>query len=92
MTTDEQTSSVHDLLNDATQWLQYARSVMTLVADLVHEADEVDCKQLSLTLEAIAAMTARGTRQLSQAWAQMIWDVSLERSPVGARNHSSDCM
>ncbi|QDE40922.1 hypothetical protein FIV34_17735 [Luteibacter pinisoli] len=78
MTTDEQTPSVHDLLNDATQWLQYARSVMTLVADLVHEADEVDCKQLSLTLEAIAAMTARGTRQLGEARAQMSWEAAMK--------------
>jgi hypothetical protein len=77
MTTDEQTPSVHDLLNDATQWLQYARSVLSLVADLIHEADEVDYKQLSLTLEAIAAMTGHGTRKLCDARAQMIWEAAV---------------
>ena len=82
MTTDEQTSSVHDLLNDATQWLQYARSVMTLVADLIHEADEVDYRQLSLTLEAIAAMTAHGTVKLCDARAQMIWEAAVGSMPA----------
>lgn len=76
MTSHEQTSSVHDLLNDATLWLQYARCVTATLADLVHEADSVDCRQLSLSLEAIAAMTAHGTRQLGEARAQMSWEAA----------------
>ncbi|UPG89483.1 hypothetical protein L2Y96_19115 [Luteibacter aegosomaticola] len=82
MTTDEQPSSVHDLLNDATQWLQYARGVTATLADLIHEADGVDCRQLSLTLEAIAAMTSHGTRQLGEARAQMSWEAAMENVPV----------
>jgi hypothetical protein len=82
MTSHEQTSSVHDLLNDATLWLQYARSVTTTLADLVHEAENVDCGQLSLTLEAIAAMASHGTRQLGEARAQMSWDAATIGAPA----------
>ncbi|HEY4092047.1 MAG TPA: hypothetical protein VGN46_11070 [Luteibacter sp.] len=78
MTSDEQPSSVHDLLNDATQWLQYSRGVTATLADLIHEADNVDYAQLSLTLEAIAAMTLHGTRQLGEARAQMSWEAAMK--------------
>lgn len=66
--------STHDLLNDATMWLQYARGVTATLADLVHEAEELDCKQLSLSLEAIAAMTLRGLQKMSDARAEAHWD------------------
>jgi hypothetical protein len=82
MTSDEQAPSVHDLLNDATLWLQYARGVTAMLADLIHEADEVDCCQLSLALEAIAAMTSHGTRQLSEARARMSWEAAMEGEPA----------
>ncbi|MGA7436682.1 MAG: hypothetical protein WBW32_00975 [Luteibacter sp.] len=78
MTSDEQPSSVHDLLNDATQWLQYSRGVTATLADLIHEADNVDYAQLSLTLEAIAAMTLHGTRQLGEARAKMSWEAAMK--------------
>lgn len=78
MTSDEQPSSVHDLLNDATQWLQYSHGVTATLADLIHEADNVDYAQLSLTLEAIAAMTLHGTRQLGEARAQMTWEAAMK--------------
>lgn len=45
-TTAESTTSVHERLNEATQWLQYARGVTSLLADLIHEADEVNCQQV----------------------------------------------
>ncbi|UPG93885.1 hypothetical protein [Luteibacter aegosomatissinici] len=81
MTSDEQVSSVHDLLNDATQWLQYARGVTAMLADLIHEAEDFDCKHLSLSLEAIAAMTSHGTRQLGEARAQLSWEAAMEGVP-----------
>ena len=71
--TDEPQPSPHDLLNDATMWLQYARGVTTVLADLIHEAEEVDCQQLSLSLEAIAAMTQLGVQQLGEARAIAHW-------------------
>ena len=71
--TAEPQPSPHDLLNDATMWLQYARGVTTVLADLIHEAEEVDCQQLSLSLEAIAAMTQLGVQQLGEARAIAHW-------------------
>jgi hypothetical protein len=71
--TAERTSSVHELMNEATQWLQYARGVTSLLADLIHEADEVNCQQVSLALEAIAAMNKRSVESVSEAHAQYIW-------------------
>ncbi|WP_429245400.1 hypothetical protein [Luteibacter sp. 621] len=66
--------TTHDLLNEATMWLQYSRGVTATLADLIHEADEVDYKGLGLSLEAIAAMTLLGTQRLSEAHAQICWD------------------
>lgn len=62
--------TAHELLNDAMQWLQYARGVTSLLADLIHEADAVDCKQVALSMEAIAAMTRLGTERVGQAHAE----------------------
>jgi len=73
--TDERPTN-HDLLNDATMWLQYARGLTATLADLIHEAEDVDCKQLALSLEAIAAMTRLGVQQLAQARAQTHWAAS----------------
>jgi phosphoribosyl 1,2-cyclic phosphodiesterase len=84
MTSDEQVPSVHDLLNDATLWLQYARGVTAMLADLIHEAEDFDCKHLSLSLEAIAAMTSHGTRQLGEARARMNWEASVQACARGA--------
>lgn len=66
-------ASVHDLLNDATEWLQYARGMTSLLADLVHEADAVDCHQMALGLEAIAAMTRAGVHYAAEAHARLSW-------------------
>lgn len=62
-----QAPSSHELLNEATEWLQYARGVTQLLADLIHEADEVDCKQVALSLEAIGAMTRLGIHGIGEA-------------------------
>lgn len=69
-----QQPSTHELLNDATMWLQYARGVTVVLADLVHEAEDLDGKQLSLSLEAIAAMTRLGIQQLAEARTKGHWD------------------
>jgi hypothetical protein len=68
--TTETYPSVHDLLNEASEWLQCARGVTTTLADLIHEADNVDCKQMSLSLEAIASMTQVGARRVAEAHAE----------------------
>lgn len=61
--------SAQALLNEAIEWLQYARGVTATLADLVHEADSVDCKQMSLSLDAIASMTQAGLQRIGQAHA-----------------------
>jgi len=56
----ETDANVHELLNEATEWLQYSRGVTQLLAELVHESEDLDCAQMSLALDAIGAMTQRG--------------------------------
>ena len=65
---------VHELLNEAIVWLQYARGVTATLADLVHEAEGVDGKQLGLSLEAVAAMMQAGVERVGQAHAKWTWE------------------
>jgi hypothetical protein len=67
----EHDANAHELLNEATEWLQYARNVTQMLAELVHESDTVDCTRLSMTLEAIGAMTHRGIQCAAEAHARM---------------------
>jgi hypothetical protein len=66
-------TSVHDLLNDATEWLQYARGLTGLLADLIHESDSVDCHRMALGLEAISALTHVGVTCTTEAHARLCW-------------------
>lgn len=76
-------SSVHDLLNNATEWLQYARGLTCLLADLVHEAESVDCHQMAIGLEAIGAMTRMGATCAAEAHSRLTWrDASQGATPV----------
>lgn len=65
---DDETT-MHDLLNEATEWLQYSRSLTELLAELVHESDTVDCRRMALGLEGIGAMTRMGLRCTARAHA-----------------------
>lgn len=64
----------HDLLNGAIEWLQYARGISELLAELVHESDTVDCRRMALSLEAIGALTNMGVQFTAQAHARMSWE------------------
>jgi hypothetical protein len=66
-------TSVHELLNDATEWLQYARGLTGLLADLIHEADSVDCRRMALGLEAIGALTHVAVKCTTEAHARLCW-------------------
>ncbi|MDF3982571.1 hypothetical protein [Luteibacter sahnii] len=76
------------LLNQATEWLQYARGLSQLLADLVHEADSLDCARLSLGLEALGELTHLGVLCAAEANARMCWDraavARLARNPHAA--------
>ena len=67
-------ATAHDLMNESVQWLQYARGLTRLLADLIHEADAVDCQQAALSLEAIAALIHRGLQCTAQAHVRMCWE------------------
>jgi hypothetical protein len=64
----------HDLMNEATEWLQYARSLTRLLADFIHESETVDCQRVSHGLEAICALTHMGVQCTAQAHARMCWE------------------
>jgi hypothetical protein len=67
-------ATAHDLMNEATEWLQYARGLTRLLADLIHEAEAVDCQRLAQGLEAIGALTHMGVQCTAQAHARMCWE------------------
>jgi hypothetical protein len=67
-------ASAHELMNAATEWLQFARGLTALLADLVHEADAVDCQRMALGLEAIGALTQMGVQCTAHAHARMTWE------------------
>ncbi|MGO4703699.1 hypothetical protein, partial [Dyella sp. 2RAB6] len=43
------------LLNDATEWLQYAYNAIQLLAELVDERENIDAQRLPIMLEGISA-------------------------------------
>jgi hypothetical protein len=73
----------HDLLNEATEWLQYARGLTQLVSELVHEADAVDCQRMSLGLDAIGALVRMGLQCTADAHARMSWERAAARESGG---------
>jgi hypothetical protein len=64
----------YDLMNEATEWLQYARSLTRLLADFIRESDTVDCQRLAHSLDAIDALTHMGVQCTAQAHARMCWE------------------
>ncbi|PTR28422.1 hypothetical protein C8J98_1082 [Luteibacter sp. OK325] len=67
-------ATAHDLLNEATEWLQYAHGLTELLAELVHESDTVDCGRMALGLEAISALTRMGLQCTAHAHARTSWE------------------
>jgi hypothetical protein len=63
----------HDLLNLATEWLQYSRGMTELLAELVHESDKLNPQQMGIALEAVGKMTNMGLQCASTAHARMQW-------------------
>lgn len=61
------------LLNDATEWLQYAYNALKLLAELMHDRDNIDVQRWPIMLEGIAAFVEMGTRCAAQAHLRMQW-------------------
>jgi len=68
------TPTVHELLNEATEWLQYACGISELLAELVHESDGVDSRRMGLALEAIGKIARTGAHCTAQAHAMLHWE------------------
>lgn len=67
-------ATTHDFLNEATEWLQFSRGITELLAELIHESDNVDCRRMALGLEAIGALTRMGLQCTAHAHARMSWE------------------
>lgn len=74
------------LLNDATEWLQYARSQTHILTELVHEKGHIDARRLTTILDGIAAFIDMGTRCAAQAHLRMqlqpLWKTAAGRAAV----------
>ncbi|MET0450685.1 MAG: hypothetical protein ABW137_02505 [Mycobacterium sp.] len=62
------------LLNDATEWLQYARGLTDLLIESMEDSELPDRRKMMLALGAIATLTTMGTECVAQAHAKMQWD------------------
>lgn len=76
-------ASAHELMNESIHWLQYARGLVRLLADLIHEADSVDCQRVALGLEAIGALTHMGIQCTAQAHVRMRWSEAAKPGATG---------
>ena len=63
----------HDLLNLATEWLQYSKGLTDLLSELVHESDTLNPQQMAIALEAVGKMTNMGLQCASTAHARIQW-------------------
>lgn len=70
-----------DLLNAATEWLQYARGTTALIAALIGDIemqDVVHYPRLIIALEGISAMTTLGVQCAAQAHSTLRWEQARE--------------
>lgn len=67
-------ASAHDLLNAASEWLQYTRRLNRLLIDLVREAGGVDGKRMTYALESVDALMSIGMRCAAEAHGKMLWE------------------
>ena len=71
------------LLNDATEWLQYAYHSIRVLADLVQEDRDIDTKRLPVMLEGIGVFIDMGARCAAQAHLRIQW-LEVERDAACA--------
>lgn len=62
-------STSHELWNDGTELLRYARGLTAMLADLIHEADAVNCRKMAHSLEGIDVLMQLGLECATQAHA-----------------------
>ena len=76
------------LLNDANEWLQYARSNIRLLTDLIDERGCPDAQRLTTMLEGIGAFLDMGRQCAVQAHGRMQWE-SLRRVTPPLGDHAA---
>lgn len=64
-------STSHALWNDGTELLRYARGITAMLAELIHEADAVDCRKLAHSLEGVDVLMQLGLECTAQAHANV---------------------
>ena len=67
-------ASAEALLNDATEWLQYARCAVHVLTELTHERGSPDARRLTIMLEGIGAFIEMGARCAAQGHLRMQWE------------------
>ena len=65
-------TSVHELMNDATEWLQYAQRLTGFVSELIEDAGELKGKEMAAVLMVIDALMSRGLDRAMQAHTQIV--------------------
>ena len=68
----ESDRSVHELMNDATEWLQYAQRLTGFVSELIEDAGELKGKEMAAVLMVIDALMRRGLDCAMQAHTQLV--------------------
>jgi|GEM_PF-5650731 len=71
----------HELLNQATEWLQYSHGMIELLAELIADVGVVDTNRMVLALQGLGAMSNMGLQCAAQAHRQMVWDESQRTRP-----------
>jgi len=67
-------AGVNASLNDASEFLQYARGVTGLLVETLQDDEILDRRRLLLTLGAIDALVLMGVQCASRAHIKMEWD------------------
>lgn len=62
-------ASAHDLWNEGTELLRYARGLTAMLADLIHEADAVNSLKMAHSLEGIDVLMQLGLECAAHAHA-----------------------
>jgi hypothetical protein len=65
-------ASVHELMNGATEWLQYAQRLTGFMSEVIENADELQAKEVANALMVIDALLRRGLDFALQAHTQMV--------------------
>jgi hypothetical protein len=63
----EPDGSVHQLMNEATEWLQHAQRLTGFISELVEDAGELKGKEMAAVLMVIDALMRRGLDAAMQA-------------------------